>query len=133
MNARRDFIKGSLIVASAAFVGRGNNAHAATYPAGLLYTIDAPGRWPGKEGSHAPKGTVDAGKVTIVTPHPMSPTHFIVKHTLVKADGKFLGEKMFTASDKPESTYLLPAGFSGAVWATSFCNLHDLWLTPLTA
>jgi desulfoferrodoxin (superoxide reductase-like protein) len=24
------------------------------------------------------------------------------------------------------------AGFIGAPWATSFCNLHELWLTELT-
>jgi len=24
------------------------------------------------------------------------------------------------------------AGFKGALWAASFCNLHDLWLTELT-
>jgi superoxide reductase len=132
VSSRRDFIKGSLALAGAAVVGSSVRAQAATFPAGLIYTKDVPGRWAGKEGAHAPVVTVDGGKLKIVTPHPMSPEHFIVKHTLLTPDGKFLGEKTFTAADKPESTYDLPAGFTGAVWATSFCNLHDLWLTEFT-
>jgi superoxide reductase len=59
--------------------------------------------------------------------------HFIVKHTLLTPEGKIIGEKTFTAADpKAESTYDLPAGFKGALWATSYCNLHELWLTELT-
>jgi superoxide reductase len=86
-----------------------------------------------KEGAHVPKVTVAGGKVTILTPHPMTPPHFIVKHTLLTPEGKIIGEKTFTAADpKAESAYDLPAGFKGALWATSFCNLHDLWLTELT-
>lgn len=86
-----------------------------------------------KEGAHVPKVTVKGGKVTILTPHPMTPPHFIVKHTLLTPEGKIIGEKTFTAADpKEESVYDLPAGFKGALWATSFCNLHDLWLTELT-
>jgi superoxide reductase len=112
--------------------GKASSAQAAAWPAGLVYTKDAPGRWAGKEGAHVPKVTLDSGKLSIVTPHPMSAAHFIVKHTLLTPDGKVLGEKTFTASDKPESTYELPAGFTGAVWATSFCNLHDLWLTEFS-
>ena len=27
------------------------------------------------------------------------------------------------------SSYALPEGFMGTLWATSFCNIHDLWLT----
>jgi len=131
---RRDFIKGSLILAGAAVAVRAVPAKAATFPAGLIYTRETPGRWAGKEGTHAPVVTVAGGKVTIETPHPMSAPHFIVKHTLLTLEGKVLGEKTFTAADpKPVSTYELPAGFAGALWATSFCNLHDLWLTEFTA
>lgn len=50
---------------------------AAAFPAGLVYTRDTTGRWAGKEGSHAPKVTVEGGKVTFETPHPMSAPHFI--------------------------------------------------------
>jgi len=134
MGSRRDFLKGSLALAGAAAVTRAAGARAAMmFPPGLIYTAATPGRWAGKEGGHAPKVTVAGRKVTILTPHLMSEPHFIVKHTLLTADGKFLGEKTFTAvSPKAESSYDLPEDIKGAVWATSFCNLHDLWLTEFT-
>ena len=134
MNNRRDFLKGSLILGVAVAAGQAGNVQAGSaFPPALVYTKDNPGRWAGKEGAHIPKVTVAGGKVTILTPHPMTPPHFIVKHTLLTPEGKIIGEKTFTAADpKAESTYALPAGFKGALWATSFCNLHDLWLTELT-
>lgn len=55
----------------------GAPVQAAAFPAGLVYTNDTPGRWAGKEGSHAPKVTLEGGKVRIETPHPMSAPHFI--------------------------------------------------------
>jgi superoxide reductase len=134
MNSRRDFLKGSLVLGVAVAAGKAGNVQAGSaFPPELVYTKDNPGRWAGKEGSHAPKVTVAGGKVTILTPHPMTPPHVIVKHTLLTPEGKIIGEKTFTAADpKAESAYDLPAGFKGALWATSFCNLHDLWLTELT-
>jgi superoxide reductase len=134
MNSRREFLKGSLVIGVAAAAGRSVDAHAAaSFPPGLVYTKGNPGRWAGKEGAHAPKVAVEGGRVTILTPHPMTPAHFIVKHTLLTTEGKVLGEKTFTAADpKAESAYDLPAGFKGGLWATSFCNLHDLWLEEIT-
>jgi superoxide reductase len=135
MGNRRDFIKGSLVLAGAvAVAGIPARAKAgAALPAGLVYTKEVPGRWAGKEGLHAPKVTVAGGKVAILTPHPMSAQHFIVKHTLLTSEGKFLGEKTFAPTDAAaESSYDLPADFKGTLWATSFCNLHDLWLTEVT-
>jgi superoxide reductase len=134
MSSRRDFLKGSLVLGVAVAAGRAGQAQAGTaFPTGLVYTKDNPGRWAGKEGLHVPKVAVTGGKVTILTPHPMTPPHFIVKHTLLTPDGKVIGEKTFTAADpKAESACDLPAGFKGKLCATSFCNLHDLWLTELT-
>ena len=134
MNGRRAFLKGSLCVAGVALVGGAAPARAAsTFPAGLVYTKDAPGRWAGKEGAHAPKVTVQGRNVKVVTSHPMTPKHFIVKHTLLTAEGKSIGEKTFASSDPAaESSYELPEGFKGTLWVTSFCNLHDLWLTEWT-
>jgi superoxide reductase len=132
MGSRRDFIKGSLVLAGAVAAGGAVRAEAATFPAGLVYTKAMPGRWAGKESLHAPVVTVDAGKLKIVTPHPMSAAHFIVKHTLLTPDGKVIGEKTFAPTDAPETVCELPGGFKGLVWATSFCNLHDLWLTEFT-
>ncbi len=66
------------------------------------------------------------------TKHPMSSEHFIVRHTLVLADGTTVGAKTFTPADKPESSYELPAGYKGKITATSFCNQHDFWLSEMT-
>jgi superoxide reductase len=134
MKGRREFLKGSLVFAGAAIAGSGVAAQAASmFPVGLVYTKEAPGRWAGKEGAHAPQATVEGKNVTVVTPHPMTQKHFIVKHTLVTADGKFIGEKTFENTDPAaESSFEVPEGFRGTLWATSFCNLHDLWLTEFT-
>jgi len=67
-------------------------------------------------------------KVVVVTNHPMSQEHYIVRHTLLLADGTFVGTKTFTPADKPESTYDLPNGYKGKIYVSSFCNLHDFWL-----
>ena len=85
-----------------------------------------------KVGSHAPVVTVVGSKVTVETRHGMSEAHFIIRHTLVLADGTVVGGKPFTAKDKPVSTYTLPPGYKGTLYATSFCNLHDFWLTKVT-
>jgi len=132
---RRDFLKRSLLLAGAAGLAGPSAALASrgSFPAGVVYTKENPGKWEKKAGGHLPQAAVDGGKVTIVTPHPMSEQHFIVRHTLVTADGTVLGEKTFTGSDpKAESTFDLPAGQSGKLYATSFCNLHDFWLTEFT-
>ena len=131
---RRNFLKGTLAAAAVAATGGATRLQAASkFPEGLVYTKDAPGRWSGKEGTHAPKVTVEGKTVKILTPHSMSEKHYIVKHTLLTSEGKYLGEKTFAPTDtKAESSYQLPDGFKGVLWATSFCNLHDLWLTEFT-
>lgn len=134
MNGRRELLKGSLVFAGAAILGRAVPVQAAgTFPVALIYTREAPGRWAGKEGAHAAKVTMEGRSVRVVTPHPMTPKHFIVKHTLVTPEGKFIGEKTFeNTNPAAESSYEVPEGFRGTLWATSFCNLHDLWLTEFT-
>ena len=134
MNGRREFLKGSLVFAGAAVAASAVRVQAAsTFPVGLIYTKEAPGRWAGKEGAHAPKVTVEGRKIKVVTSHPMTEKHFIVKHTLLTMEGKVIGEKTFANTEPAaESSYELPAGFKGTLWATSFCNLHDLWLAEFT-
>jgi superoxide reductase len=131
MSRRRDFLKGSMALTGAAVLGSAAFAQgSAKFPAGLIYTKEAPGRWAGKEGSHAPKVTLEGAVIKITTAHTMSQKHYIVKHTLLKPDGTFIGEKTFAPTDAAaESTYTLPDGFKGTVWAASFCNIHDLWVT----
>jgi superoxide reductase len=133
MKGRRDFLKKALAAGGAAVVAGATKLSAATtFPPGLVYTQDAPGRWKGREGAHVPKATVSEGTIKIVNTHPLTANHYIVKHTLLTPDGKVLGEKTFSSADAPESSFALPAGFKGTLWVTSFCNIHDLWLAELT-
>ena len=132
MTTRREFLEGSLLAASAMVLGTFTTASAASQPfSGIIYTKSNPGKWSKKIGSHAPQVSIAGNKVTITTAHPMSQEHYIVRHTLVLADGTVVGEKTFyTPKDtKAVSTFELPAGYKAKFYATSFCNLHDLWMT----
>lgn len=133
MIERRDFLKGTVVAASVFALGIGKNAKASqgiSFP-GIIYTKDNQGKWEGKAGSHAPEVTVAGGKVAIKTNHPISEAHFIVRHSLVLEDGTVVGATTFTPKDTPESSYELPGGYKGKIYATSFCNLHDFWLTEV--
>jgi superoxide reductase len=134
MTGRREFLKRSLAIGGTAVMGSAVKLQAAgKFPAGLIYTKDAPGRWAGKEGTHVPKVAVEGRKIKMTTPHSMSEKHFIVKHTVQTPEGKLIGERTFANTDSlAESNYDLPEGFQGNLWATSFCNLHDLWLTEFS-
>jgi superoxide reductase len=135
MQARRDFLKTT--AAAASLMSISSFAAAATAAdmkfKNVIYTQEEPGRWDGKQGSHVPQVQVDGSKVAVVTKHPMSNEHFIVRHTLVLANGTYAGSKTFTPADKPESEYTLPAGYKGKFYVTSFCNQHDFWLAEATA
>ena len=59
--------------------------------------------------------------------------HYIVRHTLVTTDGKVIGAKTFYPSDKrAESSYQVEAEGGSKFYATSFCNIHDFWVTAFT-
>lgn len=133
MNDRRDFLKTAAAAASLLTLTSVPLAFASG-PAqftNIIYSKDNPGKWAGKEGSHAPQVEVTGSKVAVVTKHPMSGEHFIVRHTLVLEDGTFVGAMTFIPADKPESSYELPAGYKGKIYVTSFCNLHDFWMTEM--
>lgn len=135
-NSRRTFLKGALSTATAATITTvaagtvAGNAFASSHNtmAGIVYTKENPGKWAKKVGGHLPGIKIDGQKVTIETDHGMSAKHFIVRHTLVSKDGEVLGEKTFTPDDEAISSYTLPAGYKGKLYATSFCNKHDFWL-----
>jgi len=136
MTDRRNFIKATLTVASGAALGQASTAFAASttsWPANIVYTAKDPGQWAPKVGGHAPKVRVKDKKVTITTDHIMTEKHYIVRHTLVSEDGKVLGAKTFSSDDEDAiSTFDLPDGHSAKLYATSFCNKHDLWVTEFT-
>jgi superoxide reductase len=132
MKSRRSFLKKSVLMAAGIVIGKNTNAFASSagFPPGIVYTKDNPGKWAKKVGSHAPKVKIEGKKVTLTTKHPMSEKHYIVRHTLVSSDGKVLGSKTFYPSDKKAiSTYELPSNHGPKLFATSFCNLHDFWVT----
>ena len=132
---RREFLKTTAVAASAVAVSSAATALAggeSAALAGIIYTKGQEGQWAGKAGSHAPQVKVEGSKVSVVTAHPMTEEHFIVRHTVVLADGKVVGGKTFTSADKPESSFELPKDYTGKACATSFCNKHDLWLTEFT-
>ena len=136
MDDRRDFLKKSILLAAGVVVAKSTTAVASLgdFPSGIVYTKYNPGKWAKKVGSHAPEVKVEGKKVILTTRHPMSEKHYIVRHTLVSADGKVLGSKTFYPSDKKAvSTYELPANHGSKFYATSFCNLHDFWVTEFMA
>lgn len=136
MNDRRDFLKTTAAAASLialSSVPQSFAAEMAPKYTNIIFTKDNLARWKGKEKLHIPQVTVTGSKVSVVTPHPMSEAHYIVRHTLVLEDGTYVGSKTFTPADKPESSYELPMGYKGKFHVTSFCNLHDFWLVETTA
>jgi len=106
-------------------------AGAPTTYTNIIFTTDRPGKWSGKQAIHVPQVTIAGTQVAVVTNHPMSNDHFIVRHTLVLGDGTYVDAKTFTPVDKPESSFELPAGYKGKIFVTSFCNLHDFWMNEV--
>ncbi|MEN8141566.1 MAG: desulfoferrodoxin family protein [Thermodesulfobacteriota bacterium] len=126
---RRNFLKTSMAVAAATTISGAGKAMACSSLTGIVYSSSNQGKWQGKAGSHAPQVKVSGSSVEVTTKHGMAQKHYIVRQTLIGADGTVLGEKTFTPADKPTATFTLPAGYKGHITATSFCNLHDLWIT----
>ncbi|MGL1886725.1 MAG: desulfoferrodoxin family protein [Reichenbachiella sp.] len=131
MNSRRNFLKGSLaatagLIATAALPA---SAFEMQKTAGFTYSSNTPGKWKGKEAGHAPKISISGNKVTISTDHVMSEGHYIVKHTLLDVNGVVLGEQTYYPSHKKAEATFTITGKHSRLYATSFCNLHDLWVT----
>lgn len=135
MKDRRDFLKSSLVVSTGLLAATSISAMAKENGVKNIfaYSTSEPGRWKGKAGSHAPVVNVEGNKVSIETKHGMAEAHYIVKHTLVTGTGEVLGEKVFypKKDKKAFSTYEIK-GNHKELYALSFCNLHDLWVTEFT-
>jgi superoxide reductase len=136
---RRDFLKTAAAVTGILTIGSISkvSANPGMDFTGIIYTKKNPGKWADKVGSHVPKVSIDGKKITVTTKHVMTEKHYIVRHTLVASNGKVIGEKVFYPTDKEAvSTYELydelPAGYKGKLYATSFCNLHDLWVAEIS-
>ena len=134
MANRRNFLKSGLIIAGGMVIGKTTQALAkiGPLPGGIIYTASDAGQWKKKIGTHAPKVSIEGKTVTVLTPHPMSQKHYIVRHTLVAEDGTVIGAKTFYPTDKKAiSTYTLPDKPGKKLYATSFCNKHDFWMTEV--
>jgi superoxide reductase len=135
---RRDFIRLSAASAGASLIiptlALAAGDELSTASKDIYYTKDAPGRWAGKIATHLP--TIEITKaentstVKIATPHEIKGyEHYIVKHVLLDKNYKFIDEHLFdpTKENAAVSTFTLN-NYSGAVYALSLCNKHDLWL-----
>ena len=134
MKNRRDFLKASF-AASVSLAAANISpvfAGAKEFPKGIVYTKDNPGRWAKKVGSHSPIVTIKGSQVTVETKHPMSEKHYIVKHTVVSGSGEVLGEKTFYPTDEKAISVFKIEGKHSLLYATSFCNKHDLWVTEFS-
>lgn len=134
MKNRRDLMKASLAMTAGVLATNIAPAFGKThsFPKGVVYTKDNPGKWAKKVGGHLPLVTVDGNKVTIVTNHGMSEKHYIVRHTLVSGTGEVLGEKTFYPSDEKASSVFEVTGKHSLLYATSFCNKHDFWVAEFS-
>ena len=134
MSNRRKFLKTSLAL-SAGVVALSDAPTFATvggYPDGIIYTKDNQGKWEGKSDSHAPIVKINGDKITVETKHGMSEKHYIVRHTVVSETGEVLGEKTFYPSDKKAISTFTVKRKQTVLYATSFCNKHDLWVTKFS-
>lgn len=135
MKTRRDFMKTSAlatvgVLASTAIPAMAEEAGVKSI---FAYSAANPGRWEGKAGSHAPVATVEGTKVTLETKHGMGEMHYIVKHTIVTEDGEVLGEQVFfPKTDKKAISVHEIKGKHKKLYALSFCNLHDLWVSEFS-
>lgn len=140
---RRDFIRlsvasaGASLIAPAVTLAAGDGQ--ATASRDIYYTKEAPGRWAGKVATHLPTIEIskaeDTTTVKIVTPHEIKGyEHYIVKHVLLDKNYKFIDEHLFdpTKDSAVVSTFTLK-NYSGALYALSLCNKHDLWLNSAEA
>ena len=148
MNSRRDFLKHAHttlpVGVTGLFLATGPQSAAAEVesvgnlvgklPRNIIYSKDQQGIWKGKAGSHVPTVSTSGGQGRIVTKHGMSPKHYIVRHTLVDAEGEVLFGHTFAYDDSEASSEFDASKIqSGKVYyALSFCSKHDLWLAQVT-
>ena len=110
-----------------------------------VYSKAAPGKWAGKESSHAPELSIAENKLTISTPHVMCRDHYIMSYQVRNKKGTILSEHLF--AQPPSSTSLtassntlrptvidltpfkLTKGEELRVY--SLCNQHGYWVANI--
>ncbi|HIC44797.1 MAG TPA: twin-arginine translocation signal domain-containing protein [Sulfurimonas sp.] len=133
MNNRRDFMKTSLVASAGLMAAVSTSIASSNTPKNIFaYSTANQGRWEGKAASHAPIITSEKGKITVETQHGMAEKHYIVKHSIITEEGEVLGENVFFPSDKQAISSYEIKGKHTKLYALSFCNLHDLWVTEFS-
>jgi superoxide reductase len=139
---RRDFIRwgvtglGATIITPTMVLAK--NATPPMPVGDIYYTKESPGRWKDKAATHLPSIGIEksGNKVTIkvITSHEMKAyEHYIVKHVLLDQNYKFIEEQLFNPDkDKAAISTFTLDNYSGAIYALSMCNKHDLWLNSAT-
>lgn len=132
---RRGFIRLSALGAATGIIApTAVLASTATMAGGVYYTKDAPGRWSKKVGGHLPNISISKGNsgtsIEVVTSHGMSGyEHYIIKHTILNAQFKFIAENMFDPmKDKAPISQFNLGNYTGRIHVLSACNKHDTWL-----
>ncbi|NOT84003.1 MAG: hypothetical protein HOP02_04310 [Methylococcaceae bacterium] len=138
---RRDFMRLSMVgAAGSLLLSRQVLAEAAatSLAGGVYYTQEAPGHWKGKEATHLPSLEIAKSDskviVTVLTAHEMKGyEHYIVKHVLLDKNYQFLDEHLFDPTkDKTALSVFNLKSYTGALYALSMCNKHDVWLSSAT-
>ena len=131
MSTRRQFLAGAAVLAGASVI-KAVPAYAWDFALdkGIIYTDTQLGMWEGKQATHVPLVETNGMEATVITPHPMSEEHYIVRHTIVNENGEVVHSKTFSWKDDPMSKVVLKK--KGKFVATSFCNLHDMWIKEFT-
>ena len=140
-SSRRNFMKTSLFVGATGVIGASLTACTSSDEAnlknnlskGILYSSKNQGRWQGKDSSHAPIISVNKNTVTVETHHGMTESHYIVKHTLLLDSGEVIGETVFSPKDERATSIFELKEVPKNLTATSFCNLHDMWISEYKA
>ena len=137
---RRFFLKGLGLIGVAASVAMPRPAFAGGMldPMGsklagsLYYTMDAPGRWKGKEATHTPSIERSGNTIEVTTGHEMDGyVHYIVKHILLDENLEFVEETLFNPETDAPITEHDISGLKNRLYVVSLCNKHDAWLNTL--
>eukprot|EP00049_Salpingoeca_infusionum_P026586 m.26522 g.26522 ORF g.26522 m.26522 type:complete len:125 (+) comp8837_c0_seq1:193-567(+) len=99
---------------------------------GEVFTMDAPGKWEGKQKGHTPVVAVEGGSATVKVPHVMKKgetdddDHFIEMVFVMDSEGNLAAVAKFTPTDAEPTLAFTPV--EGKTYQPyGFCNLHGLW------
>jgi desulfoferrodoxin (superoxide reductase-like protein) len=100
-----------------------------------VYTLQNPGMWAGKEGSHVPTVAADSMGVLVTSGHAQgAPTttegHYILCQFVEGTDGTIFDFVMYTRLDEDfvSNPLFVPDTYKGELRVYQYCTEHDIWL-----